>query len=406
MSLLTVLEVVLLLFFASLYLYASLSARKSGEEDKFEIALGKLAKLWTEDETHGVEVEPPVASRTLPSFNAKELNEFYRNHLAPYVETALYSATIGPALDVIIKVLVILDTDGDCPSVADVAGDPEKDAYGSSYGILRKVTLREHSIHVAEESVRIISGRYREPELLLGRVLIVALAHDLGKIPRFRSGPAYVLGNHPAISAAVLEPLLVDLPGKEEVLKAVRDHHSAASSDPLIRILHEADRRAREREIGMLAGASALVPRGSFSWLSASDLISAIEREVNVVSEEGTFRAFTTSSGVCYVQPALIGEVVARLARERNVVLETLDYRALSTAVVHDHLKGFLAAPVGEGYSGRKCKVRFKDGKERVYVFTPLMAEAFKTPLSELEGRKSGKLLEVERVEIMPFEDK
>ncbi|RMG61219.1 MAG: HD domain-containing protein, partial [Deltaproteobacteria bacterium] len=264
---LVILEVFLLVFFASIYLYASLSRGKSREDERFEVALEKLSKLWTEGEVHGAEVVPPVASRTLPAFNSKELNEFYKNHLAPYVETALYSATMGPALDVIIKVLVILDTDGDCPSVVDAAGDPEADAYGSSYGLLKKVTLREHSIHVAEEAVRIISGRYKEPEMLLGRVLIVALAHDLGKIPRFRSGPAYVLGNHPAISAAVLEPLVTDLPGKEEVLKAVRDHHSATSSDPLIRILNEADRRAREREVGMLAGASALVPRGSFSWL-------------------------------------------------------------------------------------------------------------------------------------------
>jgi len=368
---------------------------------KTKIPLESLSRLWVDD--YGpTEVLPPVSSRTLPQFSSKDISEFYRSTLAPYVETAMYSATIGPALDAIIKVLLILDQEGDCPSVVDAKGDPEQDDYGSYFDLLRKVSLRVHSLNVAQEAVTGLNNSgYKEPELILGRVLVVALAHDLGKIPKFRQGTGYALGSHPSVSVAVVDPLLTEVANKEEILKAIRDHHHTGSNNMLVQIIREADRRAREKEIAAMTG-KAVVDSKMLGWLDPAEVLSEIEKAINVADASGAFEAFTDKD-VVYVQPAFISRVIMDLATKNSVALnERTDFKALSATVVHTHFKILLAEDVPDGYAARMCSVK-SNGKEKRMVLTPFRFDAFKTPLTELDKRKGSQVRSIESVRILPL---
>jgi len=396
-----------LLVTSSIAVYFLLIREPSSSKNvKVKIPLEKLSRLWV-DENSTIDVLPPVASRTTPQFFTKEIGEFYRTTLAPYVETALYSATIGTALDAIIKILLILDQEGDCPSVVEAKGDPEYEDHASFFDLLKKIPLRVHSLNVAQESVNILnSSGYREPELLLGRVLVVALAHDLGKIPKFRQGQAgYALGNHPNVSAAVAEPFLAEVPGKEELLAAIRDHHHTGSTNQMVAIVREADRKAREREIAMVTG-RAIVDAKALSWLNPKDLLAEIENSINVINPaDGSFDAFVHKD-IVYVQPSFISKTIVAMAEKNDVMLQAkTDFKALSATVVHTHFKDLMAAEIIDGYAARRCEIKFKDkpDKPKKVVFTPFKPEAFQTPLEELEKRKNPEIINIESVRILPI---
>ena len=375
----------------------------SSRIDKVEISLAKLARDNWVDDKDVVEVLPPVSSRTLPQFQSKEIADFYQTRLAKYIETALYSEVIGKSLDAIIKILLLLDLEGNCPSIVDRKGDPELDSYGSFYELLRKVSLRVHSLNVAEECVTILTQQYKEPEFMFGRVLVAALGHDLGKIDKFSKGSTglgYSLGYHPNVSAAIVEPFLADVNGKEEILSAIRDHHHNSSANPLLQIIREADRRAREREISALTGRAVIDPK-MLSWIKPEELLEEIEKSINVTNTGGHFDAFS-HKGIVYVPPFVISKAVILLCKKYDVLLgDKTDCKTLEVAVVHSQLKEFWAEEIGDGYPARVCNVKQKEEKPKRLTLTPLKSEAFKTPLAELEQRKDPGIIEIESVKML-----
>ena len=233
------------------------------EQEKIEIYLDQLARIWR---TYDEEVE--VALETV-DFKHDLLLEFY----VKYLKGRTWFK--GRVKEVVLGIMKLLDEKGDAPSVVKIKNEVY-DLDENTYTLLSRVSLLEHSVHVAEEAMNLgVSGVYEAP------LLIAALSHDLGKIPEYLS-KLYSLGDHPLISVVVLEeiPGFKDLSFAEEVKQAVANHHRAGRGK-LTELLKQADKNARKREI------SELLQKKESSLSSVKVSLNSVETDLNEKKEAG-----------------------------------------------------------------------------------------------------------------------
>lgn len=188
---------------------------------------------------------------------------------------AFVKSVVSPALGklnpfesrIIFELLLMLEKDGQIPSVASLyENDPEKMVYAgkeitlsgkTSYQILKEYTLYDHTMRVA----RIMDTMLKEKNsanysLLVGRAMIVSLAHDIGKIivkskdARIKE-EMYRLNPHEQMSAIIMQTLYPDYPYIQNVVSAIKSHHIAKPQGDLASMLKEADKKAREEEISL-----------------------------------------------------------------------------------------------------------------------------------------------------------
>jgi len=207
---------------------------------KVKISLENLSKKWKEAAEQAREVSI--------CFVNQDTQMFYDD----LVEGNMYLS--GEAYEFAVRLLKLLDEHGGCSSIATGSSSDSDQPYEkdrNSYEILSRVTLRAHSLSVAEEAMK----RAIEMPLLISPALIAGLGHDIGKIPQYRE-KLYSLGDHPFISATALAGLegYETLPGKDQISQAVRDHHRP-SKEVLCHKLREADQEARKRELAKATGA-------------------------------------------------------------------------------------------------------------------------------------------------------
>ena len=107
------------------------------------------------------------------------------------------------------KVLSALDRDGLCPSV--VSGD-SRSSFRPAASRFGKISLLDHSLRTARRMRDIHDSRHSE-KLLYGKHLLAALAHDLGKIEKFRKPGRYMKDGHAEASAAVLSEWIAGFGG-------------------------------------------------------------------------------------------------------------------------------------------------------------------------------------------------
>jgi len=417
--------------------------KKPSTPTRKEIALERLSRLWTEEQpAEGLQVEaskeetkPETKSEETreaekPAWEHHEIAGFYDTHIEPWRKVLAH----GRYLDAIESILSYLDRFGDCPSVVQNKSDTEYTQMQSVYDVLASVTLVEHSLNTAEKIIAIVKkAGTKDFEFSLGKMLIASLGHDLGKIPELRKDPAYATGDHPIISYSVLDGILpASLAGRDEILKAVRDHHYR-TKDGFTELLRQADHEARNMELKarsakaamdlqkieqaeqqkeeqktktktMLAGPPDTI---DLSWLDTGELLRRIEPVINVV-ERGWFSAFSTRDGVVYVQPQLVSQVVIDMAKASGRLeygaceKDTLSRRRIEYTVTNMlREKGLIPGIISEGYSGARFGLVNKSGKQvGTGFYTPVKAEAFGTGISELEERrkKSAKLSAIDRV--------
>jgi HD-GYP domain-containing protein (c-di-GMP phosphodiesterase class II) len=151
------------------------------------------------------------------------------------------------------------------PSVEKILGvyleEPETSSLGAlsvnSNGIaekLMKVPLLVHVANVVEEAAR-LSSSLEFPTEKLG-LLFAALTHDIGKLPSVwkKYDSLYVSHKHPDYGANFIASMAesLSLPYDsswwENVVKAVRFHHSSSKEVSYLSYLREADFRARREE--------------------------------------------------------------------------------------------------------------------------------------------------------------
>jgi HD-GYP domain-containing protein (c-di-GMP phosphodiesterase class II) len=139
--------------------------------------------------------------------------------------------------------------------------EPETSSLGAlsvnSNGIaekLMKVPLLVHVANVVEEAAK-LSSSLEFPTEKLG-LLFAALAHDIGKLPSVwkRYDSLYASNKHPDYGANFIDSMAesLSLPYDsfwwENVVKAVRFHHSSSKEVSYLSYLKEADFRARRKE--------------------------------------------------------------------------------------------------------------------------------------------------------------
>jgi HD superfamily phosphohydrolase YqeK len=277
--LLTIVAMVITIFGIITYYHWALSQRKNCQIQYVE--LSKIAMKWmeyNEVETtirERVETEindaskqiialdstPSEISTRLLDLNGSLAKDFVKAHILPFIgKFDSYESKI------VFDLLCLLEAEGNITSVASMyENDPEKKTYGdkavtlsgkTSYQILSEYTLIDHTIRVAktaaamhEQSTDIGKG------IMYGRVIIAALAHDIGKIcvndTRIRiSGEMYHKNPHEHISALIFQELYPDYSNLKMILDAIRTHHIAKAGSIIGELLRNADKKAREIEIG------------------------------------------------------------------------------------------------------------------------------------------------------------
>ena len=214
---------------------------------------GKIASHASDDEDSRPCVTDPAARHANISFNGKEIQEFCKKYMVQTIR--------GQALNVITKLLHVLDEEGTCPSV--VQGDDETP---EEYRSLGGVTLAEHSLNVARKAFDMLNSERRIIRNSTANVLIAALGHDIGKIP----GLAHKqIPGHTFSTMSFLRPLLASLGSGERILEAVRllhvpdkDRKEGEKDLSILQILVQADIEARQAELKAVQAEPAAQPNG------------------------------------------------------------------------------------------------------------------------------------------------
>lgn len=204
-----------------------------------ELHLAKIAILWREPE----EAPEKAAKVVRPHFSRPEIDLFYDEFISgrPVVK--------GKRRTVIVKILQLLDVEGDCPSVVGkgekaYAHEPEKGLGDELYEYLSQVPVWKHSLLVARK----YAAKFQH-DVMLPDALIIALGHDLGKL-RCYYGKIYKSGDHAILSTNILNgiPEYAGLSNRNELNRVIQGHHLLVPDSRLTAQLKAADSEARAVE--------------------------------------------------------------------------------------------------------------------------------------------------------------
>ena len=205
------------------------------------------------------EKKPPL----YVNFKKQRSNELFNNIIMPHIDRLL-----DEEVNIIIELLRLVEDKGqDTPSVVSFTEkDPEtkykKDMLTedglTSYQILRKVSLYDHTLNVVDS----ICGELKRHSktnyvLLLGKAIIAALAHDIGKINKMEerlkniSPEIFSSQPHHQISKIFFMKMYPNYRDRKIVIEAIENHHAIKlpNGNDLVKLLVSADKGARDYEI-------------------------------------------------------------------------------------------------------------------------------------------------------------
>lgn len=230
--------------------FSKIRARLHRSKKKI-ISLERLASIWTGDKPV---YEKKSAGFSAPQWAREDINRFYSR----YVDSC--KGISDHARRVIWRILSLLDENGDVSS----CGDDEENSFA-------EITLLEHTLNVARISIDMIQKAHRDYKMIAGRILIAALGHLLGIL----SG-ADTLGGVSAKSILLLEPMIADLPFKQDVITAIGTYQDNRPKTEEAMILKAASARARGSEIER---ARMLSETWSRSYLDINKIKAIIKEE-------------------------------------------------------------------------------------------------------------------------------
>lgn len=275
----------------------------SNDKEIAHIHIKELAKIWLEDDNtpmidtsrqatekaNIVMVNKQVRDSIISLANLKQdISQIFLNDIIkPNLEK------IHPKhLEMIIKLLQLLEENIACPSVVQLfEGDPNS-AYGkisarrkdgervdtvtldgkTRFDIYEKISLLRHSLNVAYKIIELLneSKEYKSfKKTLFGKAIIVALGHDIGKINNFTLRESYIkeqrlkgdskqafmnlkrMQEHQKISYIIFYELFKNYPDLKELATVVQGHHlgSIDKDDKLLKLLIDADKQTRDYEL-------------------------------------------------------------------------------------------------------------------------------------------------------------
>lgn len=240
------------------------------------ILLSSASVIWAESpEERKSELPRPV-------FTHEVIDQFYSEMIEQ--KKSIY----GKKKATVIALLILLDKDGDCPSIVRNTKhpDPENKFSEDVFSMLAEIPLYEHTLSVATSMAQKV-GR----ETLLPDALIAALGHDIGKIPDYHER-GYSTGDHPVISSIVLNGLkeFTALSNHSDLDQIVRRHHDLNPSHPLAALLKECDLVTRNKEISAKMKASVISAQAAAVKTAAesSEEPAKSQKAVQTVNQEIT----------------------------------------------------------------------------------------------------------------------
>lgn len=258
----------------------------------------------------------------------------------------------------------LLETHGSCPSVVTVnRNDGEAADLRGINNILSQITLKDHTCRVVNNAVELLRKEYRDFEAIIPMIVIMALGHDIGKIPVLRETSEYMMSDHPIISASKVEEVFLgrDIPWLPRALEAIKSHHRY-SGDPFSLILKQADQMAREVEVTEISKKH--ITTEWDQWFDITEFFQMIGSKINVIGSGNKWQAFSFGS-VVYCLPDFLYSSAKTLVETKNAINKQFLYRsmkeqALRNIVIELRNKGCLAHEIADEYFGRHYDVSWK----------------------------------------------
>lgn len=214
-----------------------------------ETSLAEISFMWTGDELDFCQIssiwrekeESPETAKKLPrpNFKHEEIEAFF----SEYVESR--PVVKGKRLAIIMHLLKMLDTEGVCPSVVNKNDNEAEGQFAKTlYDKLASIPLWKHTILVAKK----YASKFNE-QSMLPDALIIALGHDIGKIPSYHDN-YYKQGDHSWISVQILNtiPEYRTIHSRDEIDRIIRGHHLIKTDFKLTQLLKDVDGDARKDE--------------------------------------------------------------------------------------------------------------------------------------------------------------
>ena len=330
-----------------------------------------VARVVPKTEEPGMMVEPPASGKTHVMVQA-----FYSEVIEPHRDILIANGI----LEGINRIVELLETWGDCPSVVAGLADTERGELARIGDLLSNVTLREHSFNVTRIALQLLKKAYDDPVGFIPPMIVAALGHDLGKIPQLRGEGRYAMADHPPISASIVEKIF----GKESrshwlnvVTKAIGDHHQS-TTDPFSALLKEADGKARQMEIEREEKRAS--PAWE-EWFDCRELLRLVGAKVNVIQTGNLFHAFSVDESV-YCDPTFLYETAGAMASRKQIIDITLlrdvdKEKALRRIVDALRHADMLTQDVGKAYITRKYEIEMEQAPPKKMYLVPLKASAF-----------------------------
>ncbi len=182
-----------------------------------------------------------ISSETEPNWENPDVQDFWLQYVRPFQNTMAL-----PVFRTIQTLLAELEKMEVCPSVSESDEETPK-----QYLALSQISLIEHSLSVCREAVDLLRVKENDFQMNVGKILVAALGHDMGK------HPAAFIPNmpHSYKSAMWLQKRIGHLRDREQVIEAVRLHHAdnrmrnGSPGNPILPILIQADLNARQKEL-------------------------------------------------------------------------------------------------------------------------------------------------------------
>lgn len=402
-----------------------------------EIEIKDAACLWRERAANQTTKQPR------PVFKHEEIDQFFTEMIEnrPSVN--------GVRRALIIKILSMLDDEGDCPSVVRVHKDEAERIYSDdSYALLATVPLYRHTLTVTRNFIA-----KADQEALLADMIIIALAHDIGKIPSYHDG-MYSSGDHPIIAGLILNniPEYLSLPNRDDIHRAITGHHLLKSDNILTDGLKLSDHEARQTELSALyaevrerrkndpddSGKQPVAttdattrtntqkpqhpveerehPLGNLEsrekfyptmldipeWFDADAILAALKKRINVVESTPKgeqWSAVSTSQGLVFVNPEGLWTAIKEVSDIDPKVLASegceSEKRNLLYTIVSELSKtrdAIATQYVANRYYTTQVSIITGGGKRLPYLLIPFTAQVFGEKPSTLEELKSPQL--------------
>jgi len=308
------------------------------------------------------------------------------------------------AMELVYKLLELLDKHGDCPSVVLKQDSEGKALNPGVVNHLTKVTLKQHTVHVVRFVLDELKKVYQEPEIHIPRAVVMALAHDIGKIPAFHTGDYNTL-DHPLIGELQFASLAegMNIVWKDQVRTAIREHH-LNTRDQFTMILKNADRKARGIE--MIQCLKDFRIAEFDSWFNLKEFVKKMVPYINVIQLNKWVAV--SINGVIYVRPLFLYHLADEYRKEKKIFDSLFIYQnnkdSIVQRIVNKMKKEGIIIGLETNQYCKRYKLTTRHNLKPYYAYlVPIRLESFcvmaEVSVEEIENRKKPTYLALYTIE-------